>query len=163
DVGINDIAFLDSTTILFVGATDFVGKSKDLGYTVTGSYLPKTEQSVLNGIVSLNNNNAVTVGEHGKIFRTTDAGKTWIEQNSHTLVPLLDVAFVDSSNGWAVGEGGVILHTINGGYSSVTTPFVTLPNVELFPNPAGTSITVNYNLPVTQHVTITLLDISGDI
>ena len=50
-----------------------------------------------------------------QIFRTTDGGITWFEQFSDTLNYLNDICFIDNSNGWAVGENGVILHTINGG------------------------------------------------
>lgn len=39
----------------------------------------------------------------------------WSAQSSGITATLLDVDFVDSRNGWAVGEGGVVLHTSDGG------------------------------------------------
>ena len=40
---------------------------------------------------------------------------TWTRQASGTTQVLNGVAFVDETNGWAVGGGGAILHTVNGG------------------------------------------------
>jgi photosystem II stability/assembly factor-like uncharacterized protein len=39
----------------------------------------------------------------------------WSAQSSGVAADLLDVTFVDARNGWAVGEGGAVLHTSNGG------------------------------------------------
>jgi photosystem II stability/assembly factor-like uncharacterized protein len=55
------------------------------------------------------------VGQDGTIIRTTDGGATWIGQASRTSYPLIGVFFIDDDTGTAVGEGGAILRTINGG------------------------------------------------
>jgi len=39
----------------------------------------------------------------------------WIQQNSGTDSTLNSVYFIDQENGWAVGEGGIILYTTDGG------------------------------------------------
>jgi photosystem II stability/assembly factor-like uncharacterized protein len=39
----------------------------------------------------------------------------WIMQNSTTVENLRGVCFVDSLEGWAVGDSGIILHTVTGG------------------------------------------------
>lgn len=39
----------------------------------------------------------------------------WTAQTSGTIAELNDVSFADARNGWAVGEGGLILHTSDGG------------------------------------------------
>lgn len=39
----------------------------------------------------------------------------WIQQNSGTSEFLKDLFFVDTQRGWVVGDGGTILHTLNGG------------------------------------------------
>jgi photosystem II stability/assembly factor-like uncharacterized protein len=58
---------------------------------------------------------AVGFNGAGTILRTDDAGLTWQFQPSHTSRPLNDVFFVDPLRGWAVGDGGVIVHTARGG------------------------------------------------
>ena len=39
----------------------------------------------------------------------------WRAQSSNTDATLMDAAFADSSRGWAVGVGGTVLHTSDGG------------------------------------------------
>ena len=51
----------------------------------------------------------------GAVLRSDDGGVTWQAQASHTASRLNDVFFVDALRGWAVGEGGVIIHTARGG------------------------------------------------
>jgi photosystem II stability/assembly factor-like uncharacterized protein len=39
----------------------------------------------------------------------------WVAQKSGTTQPLRGVSFATASVGWAVGGGGIVLHTVNGG------------------------------------------------
>lgn len=45
----------------------------------------------------------------------TQDGKNWIGQNNNLTHSLSDVIFFDWYEGWAVGGGGTIIHTTNGG------------------------------------------------
>lgn len=58
---------------------------------------------------------AVGYNSGGLALRTLDGGATWTPQAARTAVRLNDVWFVDALRGWAVGEGGVIVHTGTGG------------------------------------------------
>ena len=49
------------------------------------------------------------------IYATNDGGDNWILQSSNNSEDLQDIFFIDQSLGWAVGNNGTILHTINGG------------------------------------------------
>ena len=51
----------------------------------------------------------------GAVLRTDDGGISWEAQASHTAFRLDDVYFIDELRGWAVGEGGTIIHTARGG------------------------------------------------
>jgi len=51
----------------------------------------------------------------GTVLRTDDGGNTWEVQAAHTGTRLNDVFFVDALHGWAVGQGGAIVHTARGG------------------------------------------------
>lgn len=54
----------------------------------------------------------------GIILCTDDGGQTWETSWGGPDEPwLADVAFVDPATGWAVGEGGAVLHTADGGES----------------------------------------------
>lgn len=66
----------------------------------------------LQSVWAFDADNAVAVGDSGKIARRTPAG--WVAIDSGTTANLRSVTFVDASTGWAVGDG-VILHTTDGG------------------------------------------------
>ncbi len=57
----------------------------------------------------------VLVGERGHVIFTDDAGKSWQQSTTPSSVNLNAVYFVTPEKGWAVGHGGVVLHTTNGG------------------------------------------------
>lgn len=58
----------------------------------------------------------VAVGEHGAILLSDDDGKTQRQaRRTPSGLTLTAVSFADADNGWAVGHGGVILHTADGG------------------------------------------------
>ena len=50
----------------------------------------------------------------GTILHTSDGGETWEHQDSGSLDPFVDIYFIDSQRGWAVGFGP-IAHTEDGG------------------------------------------------
>lgn len=58
----------------------------------------------------------VAVGEHGIVALSDDQGRGWRQALSvPSSVSLTAVKFVDATHGWAVGHGGVILHSADGG------------------------------------------------
>jgi len=61
---------------------------------------------------------AVAVGDHGVVLLSDDQGKQWRQARSVPLsTPLTGVSFVDAEHGWAVGQWGAILATVDGGES----------------------------------------------
>ncbi|MBK9799122.1 MAG: immunoglobulin domain-containing protein [Bacteroidetes bacterium] len=59
--------------------------------------------------------NGFAVANGGKIFKTNNAGLTWISQASISNQNLNDILFVDADTGYIVGNKGTILKTIDGG------------------------------------------------
>lgn len=57
----------------------------------------------------------VAVGQRGVIVYSDDHAKTWTQAQVPVRSVLLDVLFVNASNGWAVGHDGVIVHSDDGG------------------------------------------------
>lgn len=66
-----------------------------------------------------------TVGPNGEIFKTTDAGMSWVRQASGLRSTLTSIRFLDAQNGWAIGESGAFLRTVDGG---TTWQLSKLPN-----------------------------------
>lgn len=76
----------------------------------------------LNGVCSLNKNEAWTVGDLATILHTTDGGRNWDKVEADALsskptVALHSVYFANSDNGWIVGDGGTILYWHEGEFT----------------------------------------------
>ena len=71
------------------------------------------------------------VGYWGQIYKTTNAGKSWQEQNSGTTTNLVSVFFIDENTGFISSQTGgydddtrcVLLKTADGGITWEKTPF----------------------------------------
>lgn len=58
----------------------------------------------------------VTVGAYGDVLLSDNEGKSWRQaQSVRTTTTLTSVSFLDDKQGWAVGHGGVIIATKDGG------------------------------------------------
>jgi photosystem II stability/assembly factor-like uncharacterized protein len=57
----------------------------------------------------------VAVGQRGHIVLSDDQGQTWRQAEVPVSVDLVAVSFPTPQHGWAVGHGGVILHSADGG------------------------------------------------
>jgi len=157
---------LDTSKAIIVGLKMF--RSKNRGTTWSAIALPPGMPDLGTGgfdaITSTNGKNITAVGGPGLIIRSNDSGITWIKQTCPTNIQLNDVFFIDSTNGWAVGEVGTILHTNNAGYSWVQQNIIyDSLNVQVHPNPVRTQTTIGYTLPMPQHVTISILDVTGKV
>jgi photosystem II stability/assembly factor-like uncharacterized protein len=64
--------------------------------------------------VSHTGNAFVAVGDYGVIL-TSAEGRDWRQAKVPVDGPLTDVHFIDAQQGWAVGHGGVVLHSRDGG------------------------------------------------
>lgn len=58
----------------------------------------------------------VAVGERGTVLLSDDQGRSWRQAGSVPVsVALTGVQFISAEQGWAIGHGGVVLHTADGG------------------------------------------------
>ena len=57
----------------------------------------------------------VAVGLRGHIVLSDDGGRQWTQADSPVSSDLLAVSFPSARQGWAVGHGGVVLHSADGG------------------------------------------------
>src|SRR5438045_1209005 len=96
-------------TILMGGAAS---RAAGPGWSVQVPLLP---DSSLYAVSAPDADTIVTVGQVGRILRSTDGGATWKQQNAGTNVGLISVSFTDANTGTAVGPSGTILRTTDGG------------------------------------------------
>ena len=79
---------------------------------------PSATRAPLFGIVRIGPR-VVAVGDYGVVLLSDDYGATWRQARSvATGNGLTAVAFADAARGWAVGHGGTVLHTADGGAST---------------------------------------------
>ncbi|MFH0734385.1 MAG: YCF48-related protein [bacterium] len=98
------------------------------------------------------------------IYRTLDGGSTW---NSNINLSCQSLTFISPTEGWGASSSYGIIHTKNGGVSSVET----IENGDFipdgysleqnFPNPFNPSTTILFNLPQNEFVTLKIYDILG--
>lgn len=75
---------------------------------------PQAQHSVLLGLARAGVR-LVAVGERGIVLLSDDNGISWRQAPVPVSVSLTAVQFVDAKVGWAVGHGGVVLKTLDGG------------------------------------------------
>ena len=106
------------------------------------------------------------VGENGAIYKTVDAGGSWLPQQSTVSARLNDVHFLDPDWGYAVGNGGTILKTTSGGEPPThlqqegqsAATFQLLGN---YPNPFNPATTIGYRLGRQSELVLTIYDVQG--
>ncbi len=118
------IRFVDSTTGWISHNTlGSYGISKTTDGGITWFLLIWESFKFINSISFPNNNIGYAVGFQmvgppnpfiGLIMKTTDGGSNWFQQYDG-LNELRSVFFINENLGWAVGNNGKILYTINGG------------------------------------------------
>lgn len=59
----------------------------------------------------------VAVGLRGHVLYSDDFGKSWVQAEVPVSSDLVAVTFVGPTDGWAVGHGGVVIHSGDGGAS----------------------------------------------
>jgi photosystem II stability/assembly factor-like uncharacterized protein len=117
--GANDLFFFDQSTGLVSGSVfdgrGAIARTTDAGVNWSTLFFDQT----IEGVAFPTTANGFAVGSVGRILHTTDTGITWTDQTSGSSANLHDVSFAsDALRGLAVGDGGVMLRTTNGGQPS---------------------------------------------
>lgn len=119
---------------------------------------------------SQNNTERVyAVGDDGVILKSTNHGATWNRQIAPTSQDLTSTFFyLDDQRGWAVGRGGTILRTNDGGgpllpVAAVAEPRVNpgLPHLTIAPHPATAESRFSFELPRPGPARVEIFDLTG--
>ncbi len=152
----------NSPSLGLAGGTTIV-KTTDGGLTYSGvGTVPGTGN--INGIEGKDNNFWYVRGTG--IFRSSNEGNNWTQV--HTLTGTAnDIDFPESSGcltGWAVSSTGLIAKMtgvivgVNNNITSVPDKYYLGQN---YPNPFNPSTVINYEIPVSDLVTLRIYDITG--
>ncbi|MBI4811129.1 MAG: T9SS type A sorting domain-containing protein, partial [Ignavibacteriales bacterium] len=114
NTGFYDVEFIDTSTVVVLGASCYILLSTDRGQT----WNQQTVGSNF-GCISMSFTTAdfgLVVGGLGGMARTNDGGITWDKiSRSSANKWLVEITFTDTVNAYAVGESGTILHTTDCG------------------------------------------------
>ena len=105
-------------------------------------------------------------GTFGKIFKTTNGGFNWIQQQVPSINFRRSMWFFNDSVGWAVGGGGQIVHTTSGGqYLGIEPVSNVVPGDFIlhqnYPNPFNPLTKIRFSIPNTSQVRVSVYDILG--
>jgi hypothetical protein len=107
------------------------------------------------------------VGGNGTILKTINGGINWISQNSGLTAELRSVTFINDSIGWAVGDSGKIISTGHFGVTGIVFENSQIPSgysvSQNYPNPFNPSTKINFSIPRSSLVKISVYDLTGRI
>ncbi|MBU4442128.1 MAG: hypothetical protein KJ602_06715, partial [Actinobacteria bacterium] len=114
------VYFLDVNNGYAVGERGFICKCANAAAGTWSVVRKGTNTEFLQDVIIFDASSAMVVGvdkpDQGDqstwspiVLQTSDGGTNW------RSVDLYDTCFADALNGWAVGDGGVIIHTTDGG------------------------------------------------
>src|SRR5437867_2623364 len=119
--GANDVFFFNQSTGLVSGSVfdgrGAIARTTDAGTNWSTLFFDQTIEGL--AFPTTASPEGFGVGAGGRVLHTTDSGTTWTDQTSGTTANLHDVSFAsDALRGIAVGDGGSIVRTTNGGQPS---------------------------------------------
>ncbi|MEQ8174647.1 MAG: S-layer homology domain-containing protein [Syntrophomonadaceae bacterium] len=116
-----DVFFLDANHGWAVGINKIFRYENGAWYEKDSPY---ADQHGLESVFFLNQNEGWISGQGGVILHSTDGGASWTPQESGTDKSLLDIYFVASNLGYAVGSDGTILR-----FTGAAAPTISAPTV----------------------------------
>ncbi|MBN8584547.1 MAG: T9SS type A sorting domain-containing protein [Ignavibacteria bacterium] len=128
--------------------------------------VPYPNNELIYSVFFANNNTGYCGGTFGHIFKSTNGGISWYQQNVPINGFRNDFWFSNDTTGWVVGGGGYILKTTNGGtYVNVSSNQTQMPNKhaigKIYPNPFNPETNIHFELAFEDDIKIKVYDMLG--
>lgn len=103
--------------VLLLGALLVAGGTAQAFQDPTQVPAAKSERMLMSPMTAVVNVGArtVAIGQRGHIALSDDGGQNWRQAQVPVSSDLVAVSFPTEQHGWAVGHGGVVLHSADGG------------------------------------------------
>lgn len=108
-------------------------------------------------------------GQFGRIYKTTNAGLNWIQQQTpvDTTKNIKSIFCINSQIAWASAKGDGLIYTTNGGVvgiSNISSEFPTQYTLsQNYPNPFNPTTKVRFAIPKQNFVNLTIYDVTGRV
>ncbi|MBL0048943.1 MAG: hypothetical protein IPP32_12700 [Bacteroidetes bacterium] len=117
EIGLNDLYFKDEYIGVIVGDLGLVFYTTDGGVNFQlGAGIP-ADENITSVKMDYLENWYATANKNGlgSVYISTDGGHTWTRENNYQSPNLEKLSFISNTEGFAAGDDGTLLKTINGG------------------------------------------------
>ncbi|MEN3013374.1 MAG: DUF2341 domain-containing protein [Endomicrobiia bacterium] len=128
-VDLNDVVFVDSTTLVVCGSGGAILKSTDCGKSFHTISSPINVS--LNSIVFVSSTTGFICGDNGKLIKTTNKAISFEEISTPVSNNLYGMKFLDEQTGFICGSSSILLKTEDGARSFISVT-VSTENISLY-------------------------------
>ncbi len=155
---------LNVNTVVVAGSNRVIGRTTDGGVTWDSLFIGD-KHSLYEAVSFCDSLHGLIVGAatttSGIVLATNDGGNAWQRQYLSNVPWLTGVAMLNDSVAIICGLGNIYRTTTGGNFSSVTNQSYNF-QLQVYPNPSSTSVTIQYQLPSVSQVSFNFYDILGN-